>query len=395
LSIEKKVYIEPVFKLHRGYHCKELIPFPPSGYQFVTAHENSDRAFHWLSGKMLSAEILETLSSRIPLFLWKSEVDKFCRSRPSEADLTFSCHHLILREEPWVLETGRIWDVISYNLKHFWKFKPLLETVFASDSCKKVLCFTEFSKETCKRVLDCTGFKEKIDVLPRAVHAKKFIRRNNSNRVRLLFVGSGNLVGEFEYRGGKEVLEVFQRLSRSYNNVELTIRSDIPSHVAGVYSKILGDPRVKVINRILSENELKMMYESSDIFFFPSHYESWQITLEAMSYELPVVSIGLEGVPEFVEHGKTGFLVEESRNIPCFQDGLPLPTLSPVVKKAVAKPPDERLVQDLLEPLELLIEDKDLRASMGARARYEVEHGRHSIAHRNTKLKQVFDEATS
>ncbi|MGI0079062.1 MAG: hypothetical protein ACRECH_05510 [Nitrososphaerales archaeon] len=34
-----KIYIEPSYKLHVGYHLNELVPFPPPGYEFVTGSQ--------------------------------------------------------------------------------------------------------------------------------------------------------------------------------------------------------------------------------------------------------------------------------------------------------------------------------------------------------------------
>lgn len=48
---------------------------------------------------------------------------------------------------------------------------------------------------------------------------------------------------------------------------------------------------------------------SSDLFLLPSEQESFGLAaLEAMAYGLPVVATNIGGIPELVEHGKTGYL---------------------------------------------------------------------------------------
>ena len=48
---------------------------------------------------------------------------------------------------------------------------------------------------------------------------------------------------------------------------------------------------------------------SADLFLLPSALESFGLAaLEAMSYGVPVVATDTGGIPELVEHGKTGFL---------------------------------------------------------------------------------------
>ena len=52
-------------------------------------------------------------------------------------------------------------------------------------------------------------------------------------------------------------------------------------------------------------------YRAADIFCFPTHYsaESFgNVLLEAMMFELPVVSTAWRGVSGIVEEGVTGFL---------------------------------------------------------------------------------------
>src|SRR4030095_14446925 len=54
-------------------------------------------------------------------------------------------------------------------------------------------------------------------------------------------------------------------------------------------------------------------YRGADIFCFPTHYssESFGIVLiEAMMFELPVVSTAWRGIPGIVEEGITGFLTK-------------------------------------------------------------------------------------
>jgi len=53
-------------------------------------------------------------------------------------------------------------------------------------------------------------------------------------------------------------------------------------------------------------------FRDADIFCFPSHYECEaqpQVVLEAMQFQLPVVSTRWRAIPDMVDEGQTGFLV--------------------------------------------------------------------------------------
>ena len=54
------------------------------------------------------------------------------------------------------------------------------------------------------------------------------------------------------------------------------------------------------------------LYETSDIFVFPSHNECFPLViLEAMGYGLPVIAASDGAIPEIIENGINGFLVEK------------------------------------------------------------------------------------
>ncbi len=84
--------------------------------------------------------------------------------------------------------------------------------------------------------------------------------------------------------------------------------SDYPNYFAGHYRKLL--PYVSFMGAV-SEDHLRQLYRSCDLFVAPSLYESFGlIYLEAMNYAKPVVGCQAGGIPEVVEHGVTGLLVE-------------------------------------------------------------------------------------
>jgi glycosyltransferase involved in cell wall biosynthesis len=60
----------------------------------------------------------------------------------------------------------------------------------------------------------------------------------------------------------------------------------------------------------VSESDLQNLYETSDIFVFPSLWEGFGMALaEAMSYGLPIVTTNAGAIPYLVKEGQNGFLV--------------------------------------------------------------------------------------
>ncbi|MBN2006777.1 MAG: glycosyltransferase family 4 protein, partial [Anaerolineae bacterium] len=131
-------------------------------------------------------------------------------------------------------------------------------------------------------------------------------------------------VGRLEKRKG--ILDLFQSIPlvlERFANVRFIIAGQDNSHHDGFQQRMGMDyvayfdhrygkfkPHVDFMGRI-SDEALQTLYQSCDLFVAPSLYESFGlIYLEAMNYAKPVVGCRSGGVPEVVEHGVTGLLVE-------------------------------------------------------------------------------------
>jgi glycosyltransferase involved in cell wall biosynthesis len=72
----------------------------------------------------------------------------------------------------------------------------------------------------------------------------------------------------------------------------------------GVHDKVIFAGRVE-------ENDLPEYYQACDLFAMPSLKEGFGIVfLEAMHYARPCIGARAGGIPEVIENGKTGFLIE-------------------------------------------------------------------------------------
>ncbi|WP_291321956.1 glycosyltransferase family 4 protein [Desulfonatronospira sp.] len=106
------------------------------------------------------------------------------------------------------------------------------------------------------------------------------------------------------------------------------------------------------------------IYHDSDIFVFPTKM-SWEcfpgVILEAMQFNLPVVSTREGAISEIVDDEVTGFIVEKS---------------SP---------------QQLAEKIEILIKNPQLRQQMGQAGRKKYEE-KYTLQHFEENMKNVFQE---
>ena len=383
----KNVYLDVSGWLHSLY--KHLILHPPPGYQFTTEKLSWDRAtsraFNIAPVFFFEQKILGKI---MPVKLIKNYLERW-KKIPQGTDLTYSAGHLVFRKEPWVVDFEFVSQLTSYSLWYFRRFRKLIERSLSSEYCKRIICWTEASKKTVLWNMDCTGFEHKVEVVPLAVPPKEFKKSYSRDKVRLLFVTSANILGQFELYGGKEVVEAFLILKEKYDNLELVLRSDMPRGLKRRYSQI---PNLRIIDKIIPWESLEQEFMSSDIFVFPAHSSSALVTLDAMSYELPVVTTDVWSNPEMVEDSITGFVVPKAEKVPYYTGNFILNCRLP--QYLSRHDVDAKVVQELARKTSILIEDEELRRRMGAAGRWQIEHGKFSLEKRNERLKRIFDEAT-
>ncbi len=334
------------------------------------------------------------ISRIIPIKLTKAYIDRF-KKIPHGADLTYSAAHLVFRKEPWVVDLEFVTQFIGPNdgphtIRHFKKYKTIVEEMLRSEYCKKIMPWTDAGRKTILWNLNCEGFEHKIETVPLAVPRKDFIKQYNKGVIKLLFAGSANIPRDFEIKGGKEVLEAFACVSKKYDNLELVIRSYVPKHIKERYR---GFDNIKIIDEIIPWELLEQEFKSCDIFLFPSHHTPGLVILDAMSYELPVITTDVWANPELVRDGETGFIIKKSEKIPYYVGNFIPNWSAPESLKIIRNTTDPGVVEQLIDKTSILIEDRDSRRRMGRAGRQEIEIGKFSIKKRGEKLRRIFDEA--
>lgn len=392
MNTEHLVYLEPTWGLHSAYDS--LIRYPPDGYRFEAGRGRESAAIKAASRFALTYSLLYALDRLVPVHLLKSYWNALKRP-PAGTKVTYSTVHLVLRNEPWVLDLPceHVTNVLG-GFRHFKRFRGLVKRVLAAHNCRKIIVSTDAGRKALEATLG-SDLAEKTEVVYWAVPKKEFAKRFNDNKVKLLFVNSGNIPGQFHAKGGKEALEAFFLLRKRYPHLEMVVRSDVPSLIRKRCEHVEG---LRIIDKVVPWEELEREFMTADIFLLPTHLTLMMVFLDAMSYELPVVITDAWGNAEIVEDGTTGLIVHDSpvalhRERMLSRYFVP-PVGSPEYRDIVAST-NPQIVQELVEKLGLLIENAELRRRLGKAGREAVENGRFSIQQRNSTLKRVLDEAIS
>jgi glycosyltransferase involved in cell wall biosynthesis len=357
----------------------EIIDFPPEGIEYKINRVKTK--YHgWFT------------ESRINLH-WKIlNIFPLPRmtSTKTDANIIHSTRGIIQvkQKKPWIidLECGHIFTSFNWKAMKNPIVKRMIMGALLSKNCKKILPQSKAAKKSFVRALgkkDFEKIEDKVEVLYLALRPCKKKRINRKDgKVVLSFVGRS-----FYGKGGPHLLKAYEILTKKYKNLQLKYKGDIPEHWIEFAKKL---PGFELIDGYLSRDKLfEKMYLTSDIYVMPTNKDNYGVVfLEAMSAGLPIVSTTSFTIPEIVEEGKNGFLVKtDLTHENYYGRGEDYIRDTRKVNKSI--------VNQLVEKLSILIEDKKLREKMGKAGRKMIEdkNGKFSIERRNKQLGRVYGEA--
>lgn len=161
--------------------------------------------------------------------------------------------------------------------------------------------------------------EDRINVVPHGIEVDPEFRRVPRCDKELKVV----YLGRMEKRKGTiDLLKAIPEVLREVPEAHFTLIGADRPHCPGgrTHAEYLEDEFPGVVRRHitlagrLSDCEVDQQLREADLFVAPSLYESFGlIFLEAMRWGTPVIGTTAGGIPEIIEHEKTGLLVEPSR----------------------------------------------------------------------------------
>lgn len=196
------------------------------------------------------------------------------------------------------LQNDRLGEFYGHRVGPGW-FESLKRYLY--DHCfRTAQGLVTWSEWTKKGLLEDYGVSaDKVSVIPPGVNTREWKRSTprlpQTTAAKILFVG-----GDFERKGGRELLQAFRALSPLGVELHVVTRENIPA-----------EPGLFVYNDLLPNSaELRALYHASDIFSLPTHADFLPMVLaEAGAAGLPFVSTNVAAIPEIVQDGVSGFLV--------------------------------------------------------------------------------------
>jgi N-acetyl-alpha-D-glucosaminyl L-malate synthase BshA len=173
---------------------------------------------------------------------------------------------------------------------------------------------TAISRYLLEQTIKEFDVKRPIEVIPNFVNCDLYTRAAADEALRAQCAPGGEpiLMHLSNFRPVKRVtdaVEIFA-LVRAKMPAKLVMIGDGPDRGAAEY--LVRKKRLeKDVCFLGKQNEIYRKLAIADLFLLPSQLESFGLAaLEAMACEVPVIATNAGGVPEVVEHGVDGYLVE-------------------------------------------------------------------------------------
>jgi L-malate glycosyltransferase len=172
-----------------------------------------------------------------------------------------------------------------------------------------VTAISEYLRERTVREFDV---KNQIEVIYNFVNCDVYCRDKNFAERRAEYAPNGEriLVHVSNFRPVKrvtDVIEVFDRVRKKIP-AKLLLMGDGPDRSPAEWLAV----QKGIHNDVIFLGKREQVYETlaiSDVLLMPSELESFGLAaLEAMASEVVPITTNVGGVPEVVEHGKSGFL---------------------------------------------------------------------------------------
>lgn len=149
---------------------------------------------------------------------------------------------------------------------------------------------------------------DKVVVVRNPMQPQPPFLKQNSNKIKILFVG------RLEQRKGLELIKKsIPDIFNISDKIELHIAGETTNEIKNCLRLNAGSKNNKrlIFHGAIDHSSLQDIYNSSDIFIFPSVFDnSPNALLEAMASSLPIVASDAPGVNEIIKDNENGLLFE-------------------------------------------------------------------------------------
>ncbi|MBY0496929.1 MAG: glycosyltransferase family 4 protein [Cyanobacteria bacterium] len=263
--------------------------------------------------------------------------------------------------------------------------------LFAKPNFKKLIFWSKAAHESLSSyggIDPATLHGKDAVVYPAVRRIPDDLVRYGDREIRLFFSG------DFFRKGGVNAVDAFERARQRYPGISLTVCCDerIDFNTADrsmrdeYLHKLQTMPGIVNKGRISREELMTEVYPDTDIFLMPTYIETFGMALvEAMAFGIPVISTNHFAIPEIIENGISGLLIDTT-GFDCER------LFRGYVVRELPRDFREYMTDAVFSHMCRLIESRELRQSIG-RAGLDVARTKFSFERRNTTMAGIYRQA--
>ncbi|MDP2947310.1 MAG: glycosyltransferase family 4 protein [Nanoarchaeota archaeon] len=364
-----RVYFQYPWKFPDSSYYKNILDFPPENAEYINYKKSMGME---VIGSSKKFEAMRVLKNFIRKFLKLVRVPNLVFTTRGDFDLIHCAHCLPLNDRPFVVDT-EVYDRLASaggDVAIEGIGKKIIKKILERENCKKIIAWsgdckrsfeTAFPKD--KKILD------KIEIVPFAIPKFNYKKIPHKN-LRILFVARW-----FDAKGGRQTLEIFDRLSKKYKTIEFIFICPTPKNYKEKYAR---NKQIKILDLLPQKKLFEKIYPSADIFFYPGFGDSYGFAVpEALAFGLPVITSKTFGKTELVSDGKTGFIIDVPKDFWSYKNYSNM---------------NEKMLNEFYSKTLTLIKNKGLRRLMSINAK-RTANKNFSIKNRNKKLSKIYQSA--
>ena len=311
-------------------------------------------------------------------------------------------HHLIeailspiRTKNIWIYSIANFHEAVAFNFAgiplprrmRLW----ILTEFIIKQNCKKIIFWSKAGANTLKEYPKVPKKIKKIItvVYPgiRQVSDCKLSLKKKRDSINLLFAG------DFFRKGGANVIDAFEDIQKIYPKTKLFLCCDEKIDFSNssynlrleYLKKIKSNRQIMWLGRVPRTEFLNKILPQTDIYLLPTYYEAFGFAiLEAMSYGISVISTNVSAIPEMIQDGISGYLINVSKyNLEKLFKGYTVMNIPHDFKKYLTN----QLKNKILD----LIKNKEKRHYFGENA-LKTTKTKFSFDTHNKKMQKVYKE---
>jgi len=351
--------------------AQEYSKFPPEGVEYSEIR-TSDR---------ITKRVFKSAAKGVYAYAYSPECDVL------EAPL-----FPVITNQPWIYTPAHFssagsFDFLGVPTPRFMKMQ-FAKRLLLRKNFKRLIFKSEFGRRSLyeyggiesRALLDKTSV---VHPVVRRVDDQNIVFQDKN--INMLFVG------EFLRKGGANVVDAFMRLNQEYDGLRLTICSSRNFQTTNPdlkkkYLKKIDDCEnidMKFVNR---ETLFDEILPNADIYLCPTYKEAWGFSIqEAMAFGVPVIATNISAIPEIIDNGASGILVDiESHSYIRGMRGYVVDELSEDFSNY--------LTEQVYLHAKRLIDDFEYRKTIGLGG-LEVARTKFSVERRNEIMSDIYRQA--